>query len=214
MKTRFDDNSVPARLSSLSPIMLVILIGDLMRVSLLKRTSLQSQSIKYQNVILIGFVAFLDRAYRIVRYNDVQSLISLEKSASRKELIEFDGSLSKGLLSFGTSIYKSICEPVFFGLDCVPTLDNGPLLFVSNHSILALELPLLIDHMAEKKGIFLRALADHAHFQIPTGRFLRNVFGVVDGNTENAKLLFEQNQGVLVYVSVSFTHTPSSNSNL
>lgn len=177
--------------------MLVVLIGDLMRVSLFKKTSLRTQSIRYQNMILIAFVAFLDRAYRIVRYNDIRSLVSLEKSASKKELIEFDAGLSKSLLSVGTSIYKSICEPVFFNMDKVPK--SGPLLFVSNHSILALELPLLVDRIAEEKGIFLRALADHAHFQLPTGRFLRTMFGVVDGTQENCKLLFEHNQGVLVY---------------
>ena len=127
--------------------MLVLLIGDLMRVSLFKKTSLRTQSIRYQNMILIAFVAFLDRAYRIVRYNEVEALVSLEKSASKKELIEFDAGLSKGLLSIGTSIYKSICEPVFFGLERAPTTESKrPLLFVSNHSILALELPLLVDH--------------------------------------------------------------------
>ncbi len=195
----FHPHTVPSKLSNLSPIILMVLLGDLFRVSVLKKKSIRNESLKYQNVMLIVLTLFLDRAYRIVRYNDVQALVSLEKSASRKELIQFDATLSKGLLSIGTSIYKSICEPVFFGMENIPNLEDGPLLFVSNHSILALELPLLINHLAEEKGIFLRALADHAHFQIPTGRFLRTMFGVVDGNKDNAKLLFQQNQAVLVY---------------
>lgn len=156
----------------------------------------------YEYAIGLVVSLFLGRAYRIVRYNDVNSLVDLESNASQGEIIDFDPSMSKRLLSVATSAYRSICEPVFFGMKNVPTLEeeNGPLLFVSNHSILAFELPLLLDGLAREKGIVLRPLADHAHFQIPiNGRILRNVFGVVEGTPTNAELLFRAHQAVLVY---------------
>ena len=69
-----------------------------------------------------------------------------------------------------TAVYRSICQPVFLGMENLPEgpLDEatGPLLFVSNHSIMALELPLLLEGLYSRKNIFLRALADHAHFQV------------------------------------------------
>ena len=49
-------------------------------------------------------------------------------------------------------------------------------------------------------GIFLRALADHSHFQVPgNATVLRDIIGAVDGNHRNADLLMEHKQCVLVY---------------
>lgn len=59
---------------------------------------------------------------------------------------------------------------------------------------------MLLAGLFQKKGIFLRALADHSHFQIPiNGHILRNVLGMVDGTPRNTDILMEQGEAVFVY---------------
>ncbi len=63
---------------------------------------------------------------------------------------------------------------------------------VSNHTILGLEFPLLLEGLYKRKGIFLRALADHSHFEIPVNaNIMRNIVGAFDGTPRNADLVLE-----------------------
>lgn len=164
------------------------------------REALRVQRNVYESGITFAALCFLRRAYHLLRDN-VDHLIDLERNAVEREATSFVPP-PKNVLSLATSVYKSICDPKFLGLENVPTLDEegGPLLFVSNHAILALELPLLLEGMYTRKNMWLRPLADHAHFQIPvTGSVLRNIFGCVDGTPRNVEILFSKRQAVLVY---------------
>ena len=84
--------------------------------------------------------------------------------------------------------YEMVMRPKFLGLENIP--DDRPLLFVSNHTIMGFDFPLLLAGLYRKKGIFLRVLADHSHFQIPVNAdILQNVLGAVDGTRRNTELL-------------------------
>ena len=94
--------------------------------------------------------------------------------------------------------WRKLTRPTFEGLELVP--DDRPLLFVGNHTLFGLlDVPLLIAQLYQEKGIFLRALGDHAHFKIPVWRDLLTRFGTVDGTRENCAALMSAGESVLVF---------------
>lgn len=54
-------------------------------------------------------------------------------------------------IEFFTSMYRSVCDPVFIGMDNIPT--ERPLLFVSNHTIMGFEFPLMLYELYARKGM-------------------------------------------------------------
>jgi 1-acyl-sn-glycerol-3-phosphate acyltransferase len=94
--------------------------------------------------------------------------------------------------------WRAITSPRFVGLDRVP--DTRPLLFVGNHTVWGvLDVPLLFAALWEKKGIFLRSLGDHVHFQVPGWRDLLWKFGAVDGTREACRALMRAGEPILVF---------------
>ena len=171
-----------------------------------RAAALRKQRDLFETLAAIVSTLFLRRAYALAREN-VDQLVDLERRVADREALAFEPP-PKRLLRLATGVYRSVCEPVFVGLEHVPDFGRAehrrPLLFVSNHSILALELPLLIEGLYTRRNMWLRPLADHAHFQIPiNGSVLRNVFGCVEGTPRHCDLLFENNQAVLVYDSLA-----------
>ena len=205
------DSTLSARLHVLSP--LVLLIVGYRTLKLWRETAGGEDRRRnfagttltdfYESFMSVLSVLFLQRAFHLVR-NNVDQLIDIETHAQEREALAFSPP-PKSALQVATAVYRSICEPVFLGLENVPSASppasgSEPILFVSNHSILALELPLLLEGLYSRKNLWLRALADHAHFQIPvSGSILRNIFGCVDGTRRNVELLFAKKQAVLVY---------------
>lgn len=99
--------------------------------------------------------------------------------------------------------YSSIFEPKVYGGDNIPdpkAPDAAPLMFVSNHTVMAFDFPLCLTWLYENKGIFFRAMADHAHFQIPvSSSILANIIGAVDGTRRNCDVLLKNNLPVFLY---------------
>eukprot|EP00002_Diphylleia_rotans_P035059 TRINITY_DN75_c0_g1_i3.p1 TRINITY_DN75_c0_g1~~TRINITY_DN75_c0_g1_i3.p1 ORF type:complete len:322 (+),score=68.34 TRINITY_DN75_c0_g1_i3:55-1020(+) len=91
-------------------------------------------------------------------------------------------------------------SPVFEGLEFIPKgVQTRPLLFVSNHQIAVLDIPVFFCEIYLRAGIVIRALGDHTHFLVPFhSRFLKFV-GAVDGTAENCRKLLAANQSTLVY---------------
>jgi len=94
--------------------------------------------------------------------------------------------------------WRAFTRPVFRGLERIP--DTRPLLFVGNHTLWGvLDTPLLFAELWEQKGIFLRALGDHAHFEVPIWGAMLRRFGVVDGTRENCARLMKAGESILVF---------------
>jgi 1-acyl-sn-glycerol-3-phosphate acyltransferase len=93
--------------------------------------------------------------------------------------------------------WELLTDPVFYGTDLIP--EAGPCLFVGNHTIFGLlDLPLLVHHVQRERGLFLRGLAEKAHYKVPVWRDFLSRFGAVDGTRENARALLRDGEAVLV----------------
>jgi 1-acyl-sn-glycerol-3-phosphate acyltransferase len=93
---------------------------------------------------------------------------------------------------------RAVAQPKFVGFDRIP--DSRPLLFVGNHTVWGLlDIPFLFAELYERKGIFLRGLGDHVHFQVPLWRDLLWKLGAVDGTREACGALMEAGEAILVF---------------
>lgn len=89
-------------------------------------------------------------------------------------------------------------SPVFFGLDKIDP--DKPTLLVGNHTIYGvLDAPLLIAQVFRDKGILIRTLADHAHYDVPGWRSMLDKTGGVEGTRENCAKLMERGDHVMVF---------------
>ena len=96
------------------------------------------------------------------------------------------------------SLQSMIHRPKFTGWENIP--DQRPLLFVGNHTLMGvLDVPFLFRALWREQGIFLNALGDRFHFQIPGWRRALRRYGVVEGSRENCGKLFEEGACVLVF---------------
>jgi len=93
---------------------------------------------------------------------------------------------------------RALTAPHVQGIENIP--GSRPLLFVGNHSIFGvLDPPLLFAELYERKGIVLRSLGDHLHFQIPGWRDLLFACGAVDGTPDACAALMSAGECVLVF---------------
>ncbi len=94
--------------------------------------------------------------------------------------------------------WRKLVAPKFLGFERIP--DERPLLFVGNHTLYGvLDIGFLWRELWQKKQIFLRGLADHAHFKIPFWRDMLAHWGAVDGTRENCAALMEAGETILVF---------------
>ena len=74
--------------------------------------------------------------------------------------------------------WRWLTAPKFYGVERVPR--DRPFLLVANHTLMGvLDVPLLIQGLYEQRGVFVRSLGDHLHFQVPVWRELLMRFGTV-----------------------------------
>lgn len=89
-------------------------------------------------------------------------------------------------------------NPVFEGIEKLDP--KKPVLLVGNHTIYGVvDVPLLLAQIYKQRGIAVRALADHAHYQIPGWRTMLDSMGGVEGTRENCSKLMELGEHVLVF---------------
>lgn len=89
-------------------------------------------------------------------------------------------------------------DPVFYNLDNIP--QEGPVLFVGNHTLLGLwDASLMWFHLYKERNIFTYSLGDRAHFKVPYWRDLASKFGMVEGSRENFATLMNDQEFVLVF---------------
>ena len=125
----------------------------------------------------------------------IDRLLELEKEVARHDICNFIPP-TKSVMDALLTPYKPFISVESTGLDHIPS--NTPHLFVSNHSLYGIEMPLLVNQLYQHKDTFPRGLADHIHFATLNGPIIR-AFGAVDGTKENVDALMENGESVLVY---------------
>jgi 1-acyl-sn-glycerol-3-phosphate acyltransferase len=70
--------------------------------------------------------------------------------------------------------------PIMLGIENIPW-EKERLLFVGNHTLLALDTSLLVTELYKKTGIWVRSLAEHSWFAFPGLKELIYHWGAIDG---------------------------------
>lgn len=97
-----------------------------------------------------------------------------------------------------TALGRAYFRPRFHGLDNISA--DRPTLFVGNHTIYGvLDAPLMLARIYKEKGVLVRALADHFHFEVPLWRDMLIRSGGVDGTRPNCRALMQAGEHVLVF---------------
>ncbi len=110
----------------------------------------------------------------------------------------FKPPLSAQTMTWVQALPRWYFKPTFFGLDNVNP--DKPHLYVGNHTIYgALDIPLYIVSLYKEKGVFLRGLGDHFHYQVPGWWRFLEAFGVVEGTRDNCAKLMEAGEDILVF---------------
>ena len=125
----------------------------------------------------------------------IDRLLDIEKEVARHDIVDFTPP-TKSVMDTLLTPYKPFISVESTGLSRVPS--NTPHLFVSNHSLYGIEMPLLLNELYQNRDVFPRGLADHLHFATLNGPIVR-AFGGVDGTKENVDALMEKGESVLVY---------------
>jgi hypothetical protein len=95
-------------------------------------------------------------------------------------------------------VAHAVTRPVFLDLENVPT--QGPFVLVGNHQLLGMQdLPTLVRELEVRRGVRVRGMADHFHFQLPLWRDLLVRMGAVPGSRENCAALLAAGEPVLVF---------------
>ncbi len=91
-----------------------------------------------------------------------------------------------------------LISPEFEGLEHIPA--KGPVLFVGNHSLMALlDGVLMVRELAKSRGIVVRSLGYHLHFKTPLWGRLLAFNGAVDGTRDNCAAMMKAGEFILVY---------------
>jgi 1-acyl-sn-glycerol-3-phosphate acyltransferase len=125
----------------------------------------------------------------------IDRLLELEKEVARHDICNFTPP-TKPVMDALLTPYKPFLSVESTGLHRVPS--DAPHLFVSNHSLYGIEMPLLLNELYQHRDVFPRGLADHFHFATLNGPIVR-AFGGVDGTRENVDALMDKGESVLVY---------------
>jgi len=147
---------------------------------------------------IFGLVAtaFGFRATYLANGN-IEDLIALENSRLESSMIQWKPP-SYSVIRTITAPFHAFLNPIFIDMQKIPV--DRPLLFVSNHTIMGLDYPLLLVKLWRDHNIFIRALADHSHFQVPlNATIMREIMGAVDGTRRNVDLLMQNGSAIFVY---------------
>jgi 1-acyl-sn-glycerol-3-phosphate acyltransferase len=95
-------------------------------------------------------------------------------------------------------VAHAVTRPVFLDVEHVPT--QGPFVLVGNHQLLGMQdLPTLVRELEVRRGVRVRGMADHFHFQVPLWRDLLVRMGAVPGTRVACAALLAAGEPVLVF---------------
>lgn len=97
-----------------------------------------------------------------------------------------------------TTPLRAYFSPKFYGLEKLDP--DKPTLMVGNHTIFGvIDVPLLLAQIYRERGILVRTLADHQHYDIPLWRDMVDRSGGVEGTRENCSKLMENGEHIMVF---------------
>jgi len=106
--------------------------------------------------------------------------------------------LSEAQLWKLTAPLRTYFSPKFYGLEKLDP--NKPTLLVGNHTIYGVvDVPVFLAQIYRERGVLVRALADHQHYDIPLWRNMLDKTGGVEGTRENCSELMKKGEHVLVF---------------
>ena len=93
--------------------------------------------------------------------------------------------------------FRSYFNPIFFNIE---KLDfTRPALLVGNHTLYAIDVPLLIHELRQQKQIHVRSLGDRVHLEVPLWRDFLRYAGMLEGTPENCHDLMGRGESILVF---------------
>lgn len=120
-----------------------------------------------------------------------------ELKIARGELLKFTPP-SSAIVSSLTLPLRYLMAPESVGIKKIPR-GTQKLMFVSNHSLGGIEMPLFIDEIHDHIGVWVRAIGDHFHFAVPGWDEILKSFGAFNGTREHCEFLMSNGQPILVY---------------
>jgi len=121
--------------------------------------------VAYDRRTFLCWLTFTLSVFMWCSYSKLQgnadAMIQLEEKAMYRDIINFQ---PPPLAAFEAQmrIYKWLVSPIFSGAEGIP-LDR-PCMFVGNHAILGIDMPLLVHFLFTEKNLFVRGLADRFAF--------------------------------------------------
>ena len=96
------------------------------------------------------------------------------------------------------AVHRLWHRPRMTGLENIDP--QRPTLFVGNHTIYGmLDVPLLGYEVYQRKGVYIRGLADRMHYKIPVWRDIFKWIGSVVGTRENCSALMQSGAHIMVF---------------
>lgn len=127
------------------------------------------------------------------------ALIALERQMQEASMLAWSPPVSRRPGVVAPHFLRAAFAPKFLSAERLPTQRTRKLLFVMNHQLGGLEIPLFVEYMHVEHGLFPRSLADHAHFYLPGWAQLLSAAGAVDGTRDNCAAVMRLGQPLLVF---------------
>lgn len=135
--------------------------------------------------LLMGLTLMQCTVLVLLRLNETvgaDQIIALDAQVIKQEMMSWEPPPAD---SMPQSPLNHIFRPKFLGVEQVPTATRK-VLFVMNHQMGGLEIPLFCEYCHLAHNLFPRALADHMHFYVPGWAQLLRAAGAIDGGLPRA----------------------------
>lgn len=118
----------------------------------------------------------------------VQEIIDLSMAIDEDEAMARVDSMAR--------VAKFVANPTIVGADNIP---DGPVLYISNHSTMAMDVTVAVPALQQASGRFVRGMSDEIMYRTPTTRKLVTSFGAVLGHADIGDALFKAGKDILLF---------------
>jgi 1-acyl-sn-glycerol-3-phosphate acyltransferase len=93
-------------------------------------------------------------------------------------------------------VAKFVANPTIVGAENIP---QGPVLYISNHSTMAMDVTVALPALQQASGRFVRGMSDEIMYRTPTTRKLVTSFGAVMGHADIGDAMFDAGKDLLLF---------------